>query len=134
MEDFVIYYIAFRLKQLGFNEKCNHTYDPNGNLCENTEDDYNISPYHDFNNETYGVPIGHISAPTIHQALKWLRLTKNIVIWPYSPTFPVEDVCKNWQYELWVNAEDKTPKAEPVFKSPENAIMAGLLYAINTLF
>ena len=141
MEDFILYKSALKLKELGFAEKCNHTYDTNGQLLEWTEDDYNQSPYHDFNNEIEGVPVGHISAPTVMQAVNWLREKKNIRIWPYCPIEYVPnldwdmEVCipNNWRYELYVDNKDKAPVPEIDYETPEAAMNGAINHVCEKL-
>lgn len=86
MEDFVTYEQSVKLKELGFNWKCNHFYcQPKGKelrMIEYIPMDFMDSQYHDFNNpETWSDKnVNTPSAPTLTQVAKWLRDVKGIAL------------------------------------------------------
>lgn len=82
--EFVTFEIAKKLKEKGFNHGCLSYYGVSGALCPNSIDICNIQSqeldYRDFLNRfNESNSIGLIDAPTISQALKWLR-EKDIII------------------------------------------------------
>lgn len=136
-EDFVTYEQADTLKGLGFNLKCNYAYsNENKELIENIEDDYNISPYHDFNNETYGVSTNHISAPTLSQVQKWLYKTFGLCI-----ITSINNVDKYWIFIIKqvVFLPNNKPysigriKKESNFITPEEALSKGITECLKLL-
>ena len=129
-EDFVTYDQAVRLKELGFNWKCNHTYDnATQKRHEHTEDDYYVSPYHDFNNETYGVPLGHISAPTLSLAQKWLRETKNLIV----ETNVVAYVSNQYRPRLVRKGVDEYHIDYPLEETYDKALETGITKALEII-
>lgn len=78
MEDFATYEQAIKLKELGFNEPCNHLYNING-LEENIEAAHNYTTYIHWNSCNTSL---FVAAPTLYQVQKWLMKKHNIKIIP----------------------------------------------------
>lgn len=90
MEDFVTYNQAVKLKELGFDWKCNHLYS-----IENPNNIIRTSHYH---NEA--IITDTILAPTLSQAQKWLREVKSVKVY-IKPLFSLEE------YEYWISFQFK---------------------------
>lgn len=84
-EDLVTYEQAVKLKELGFDWKCNHFYNQSEGqeleMVEYVPWDFVDFNYHDFNDptifgDTYNGKV--TSAPTLAQVQKWLREVKQI--------------------------------------------------------
>lgn len=124
MEDFVTFEIAKKLKNLGFEESTYHYY--NIDDIRYCRDDYpsnhNGDPLREF----------EISAPTISQALKWLRdkFFLHISQKPYA--------CKDglmWMYEIRkFNKRIVLVIANKTgFVEEEEASLAGIEYVLDNL-
>lgn len=116
-EDYVTYEQAMKLKDLGFDWKCNYYYEGNGNhptLHESTQfymrsaSPYVSEFYHNFNDPTnkHGQPVNpQCSAPTISQAQKWLREVKETEV---IVNFINEGIYNYIIYGKYVNINSKT--------------------------
>lgn len=110
-DDFVTLEQAIKLKEFGFDYKCNHYYkvDEKSLLFENyaiysvEELDHVSSAYEDLNNNH-----GCISAPTLAQVQKWLREVKHIYLF-----VTMEDSCYYWYIgkEFQIGNHDSYEKA-----------------------
>lgn len=146
MENFVTFELAKKLKEKGFREEC---------LCHYIGNDlvYNIeSPiannqlwfsHNKFDNIWHR---DNIDAPTISQALKWLRNEKKIFVAinigycyetdaiPFQTNPNMEPILKGYYYGIWEldNLNDKNAHSE-YFESPELAAIAGIEYVLDNL-
>jgi hypothetical protein len=97
-EDFVTYELAVKLKEKGFDEPCYGYYHCNGGndsfeLCGNGDRDFLNSK------NQY-----RVAAPTISQALKWLREEKKIyIVIAVNPTLSTKDKIA-YYYQVYSNS------------------------------
>lgn len=139
MEDFVPYWLAVKLKEKGFKEKCYAYYFPtNHELC------YNINQlrggilydclysYNSFPKEV--VTSDFIDAPTISQVLMWLREKKKIfVILSISPLIN-EEVKWSWDTGCFDNKKTfRWRDGNYGYDSYEQAAIAGVNYCLDNL-
>lgn len=125
-EDYVSFEIAKLLKEKGFNERVKSYYTESGlegymlalKATKNTELDN-----------------GFISRPTIQTAMKWLRETHNLFVFP----FPQMNTNKFWAeiYQLsnnqeWTNLYCETIDLED-YSSYEQACEAAIKYCLENL-
>lgn len=137
-EEFVTFRIAKKLKEKGFQEECLLYYTDTGSIFSNSIDTYDRPnqelDYSDFqkcfNN---GNSIGLVDAPTISQALKWLREEKerHIEIYMYHN-------CYLWEiYNTKIYDADLSQKSEKYseieYETYEQAALAGIEYTIDKL-
>lgn len=127
MDDYVSFEIAKKLKEKGFQEEC---------LCHYNDVDlvYNIeSPIS--NNQLWFCHnkydnIWHrdnYDAPTISQVLKWLRIDKEIMVFPvYSKN------TSKWYCSI-VNADSLDTYNLSLSDSYELAVVAGIEYVLDNL-
>ena len=108
-EDYVSYEVAKLLKEKGFDEKTLSYYEDNV-LCHGDWFEWNRSP------------LGHIAAPTLQLAMKWLREEKRISIIiefdltkrGYCPYVHQLDYDMDWVVKWRVNTPMKYEKAVEV--------------------
>ena len=108
-EDYVSYEVAKLLKEKGFDEKTLSYYEDNV-LCHGDWFEWNRSP------------LGHIAAPTLQLAMKWLREEKRISIIiefdltkrGYCPYVHQLDYDMDWVVKWRVNTPIKYEKAVEV--------------------
>lgn len=136
MEDFVTYDLAVKLKEKGFKEKCvayywekinEHT--PSFVVEDNIPDDgICIIDLLSEHNKAEWSPF--IDAPTICQALKWLRETKNIEV---VASFSYKN--KVWGYQVgdMTLLEDSILSYDYSFPTYEEAALAGIEYVLDNL-
>jgi hypothetical protein len=135
--EFIDFSIAKQLKEKGFTCKPFAMYDKNGELYDLcTSADYYISSsgckynyrcyydYEDFGENDY-------IAPTISQALKWLR-EKQFIIVPVPQFFDSVGNCVSWNCDVW--AGDNYWECCQDKKSYEEAVVAGIIYSLENLF
>lgn len=139
-EDFAPFELAVKLKEKGFREKCLLHYESTGGFYSNSIDTYDRPnqelDYSDFLkcfNE--GNSIGLIDAPTISQALKWLREEKLILI----GLSPMQEYGGDEVIE-WCSTVYKADKQgglswqeEFYYQSYEQAALAGIEYVLDNL-
>ena len=119
MEDFVTYDQAIKLKELGFDLKCNHLYS-----IENPNNIIRTSHYH---NEA--VITDTILAPTLSQAQKWLREVKGVKVY-IKPLFSSEE------YECWISFKFQGYGSDEDYgikKTWESALSIGIDEAIKII-
>lgn len=111
--EFVTLELSKKLKEKGFREEVNAYYDKWGELCE-------FHPALDMNDSDYKA-----SAPTISQALKWLREEKKIHI----------GIFPQWQYTVydmrcnpWIGRSDMQN-----YDDYTKAVIAGIEYCLDNL-
>ena len=139
MEDFVTYEQAVKLKELGFNEPCNHLYDSIKILEENIEAAHKkvnechiYTSYINWNSCDTSL---FVAAPTLYQVQKWLMKEHNIKVIP--------NYVKNNFYTckmFWVDSqgfEQFTQCEENPYvinlESYEKALSVGIDFAIKYL-
>lgn len=120
-EDFVTYDLAVKLKEKGFNVECHAYYEPLKHCL-------NLSRVLQTNSLTENYNC--ITAPTISQVLKWLRLEWEIFIHI--------DVRINleWYYEVWSVKDKLSVLGNVPFNknnSYEQAAIEGIEYVLNNL-
>jgi hypothetical protein len=134
MEDFVTFEIAKKLKEKGFRDKCYKHYYPDS-------PDWFLSSYLECNNYS-----DYVDAPTISQALKWLREEKKMYIEPCiladgdtDADSKVINIYTYWSYSIthiesgdmiyfeYEHIDDKR------FDSYEQAALAGIEYVLDNL-
>ena len=147
-EYFVTYNQAVILKELGFDELCDHYYVPCTQIItENTEDDYNISNYRDFNHDRYMTDIqGNtlISAPTLAQVQDWLRIvhriyiTSDIYFSDYRNGYYIDKAMYGYIYVDFrkdgrANRISSSYNRNKKYNFPEKAISAGIDECLSLL-
>lgn len=121
-EDFVTYEQAVKLKELGFNYKCNHLYS-----IENPNNIIRTSNYHN-----KAVITDTILAPTLSQVQKWLREVKGISIEPISCGFDDNDNAV-WSSFICLLKSKKENNQTALFKSYEQALSEAIDKALEIL-
>ena len=127
MEDFVSFEIAKKLKEKGFSLEKTEIY---GKF----DSDGLFHPQLYFNYiET--MDCDEIIAPTISQALKWLREEKNIVF-GITPMQEMDGDYLSWCITIYKVADDGyglSFKEELYYDSYESVALAGIKYALDNL-
>jgi hypothetical protein len=142
MEDFVTFEIAKKLKEKGFNEECLAYYTTEYTLYNNvitlTDDKYLCVSDIDYeeslvsHNSIKYTNGNYVDAPTISQALKWLREEKKIYV-------ALDFFRLNGNIEIWWTysiryIEDDTTSSEICKqKSYEQAALEGIKHVLDTL-
>lgn len=132
MAEFVTFKISKKLKEKGFPQRKKNT------LAMYNEDGewFSLARYLDVDEYSFDDFDEHdCVAPTISQALKWLREQKNITIemFLYNGTYSycvksVTKICEDCSHQ-WLN--DDT--ADEEYDSYEEAALAGIEYVLNNL-
>ena len=123
-EDYVSFDTAKLLKEKGFNDVPVYTY-------YLSYGGFYLSPMAVTNKKLYAQ--GHIAAPTLQMAMKWLREVHNLEIYPYHDMFQENNKwwygiekftkgCSNCQYE-----------EEPIYSTYEEACEAAVKYCLENL-
>lgn len=147
-EHYVSYSQAVKLKELGFDWKCDRFYDGNKRLLESSifSRTYRVSDYwHNFNeydrdNHRQSLYVS-CSAPRLDQAQAWLREHYGIYVSanPYSDYSKDADgrICDEWyfwSFELMrVPSGEFMDDANGEYKSYEQALCAGIDAALELL-
>ena len=123
-EDYISFEVAKLLKEKGFDEiKCNTCYKWNGNFCNNRRSMSGID-----NEICY-------QAPTLQMAMKWLRETHNLFVFP----FPQMNTNKFWVeiYQLSNSQEWENLYCESIdlqdYPLYEQACEFGIRYCLEKL-
>lgn len=143
-EDYVTYDQAVKLKEMGFDWGCAYCYEK-GRLTSNYNfvseflgfiDNYKILT----ENLTYSVNkncpnIDVFDAPTLSQAVKWLREVKGILV-VCTPeeeyyNYNFKYLTGNWICELWRGKEDNWNPTEKVYQTYEDALSDGINEALK---
>lgn len=139
MEDFVTFEIAKKLKEKGFREKCLAYYDVEDNvgllynmqysdkLCPCQYTDLLVSYNSDAISSDLDTSGNCIDAPTISQALKWLRKEKKIHI---CVDF---DGDMNWYYQIAIYGSTDIAADGYGYNGYEEAILCGIEYVLDNL-
>lgn len=122
-KNFVTVEQAKLLKELGFDQYCDHVY--------NSEGTFHITNILSFD---YRERNNYYGAPTLSQVQEWLRVEKNVLIYPYPDSNYGEDIngiiihylTDIWDYELWINGKDETPCNSCRFTNPREALLNGI--------
>ena len=123
-EDYVSFDTAKLLKAKGFNDVPVYTY-------YLSYGGFYLSPMAVTNKKLYAQ--GHIAAPTLQMAMKWLREVHNLEIYPYHDMFQENNKwwygiekftkgCSNCQYE-----------EEPIYSTYEESCEAAVKYCLENL-
>lgn len=123
-EDYVSFDTAKLLKEKGFNDVPVYTY-------YLSYGGFYLSPMAVTNKKLYAQ--GHIAAPTLQMAMKWLREVHNLEIYPYHDMFQENNKwwygiekftkgCSNCQYE-----------EEPIYSTYEESCEAAVKYCLENL-
>lgn len=144
-EDYVSYPLARKLKEAGFDWECRAVWHFDGEEY-NFILDYGATFMHpkDIPHwNTSKVWGSHIySAPTLAQAVKWLREVKDyiIVVYPSTDFSDFNDVMEpfldgKWFFELWVKANRISLKetASVDYPTYESALSSGISAALEIL-
>ena len=86
-EDYVSFEVAKLLKEKGFDEKCHMCWDEVTKIMESA-DEYATNS---------GLLATYISAPTLQMAMKWLRDTYSLEIYPFHAYCEYND---EWWFEI----------------------------------
>lgn len=127
-EDYVSLQVAKLLKEKGFNEICSAAY---------SIEDENINPlfYGTFQNNGDGYVAGHIAAPTLYEAQKWLWNNHRILVTaflnnpfsePYGFVWTIQDAKK--EFDSYRNIISQN-----VYRSYQEAMNAGILEALKMI-
>ena len=133
MEDYVSFEQAVRLKELGFDWKCNHYYDTQTKEFLpvdwfDYDGDVDADDLYD-NNPPKDIISYRVSAPTLAQAQKWLRDVKKILIL-------IDILRKNEKIFYWKIFNSETfwiYSSDPDFDTYEQALSAGIDKALQIL-
>lgn len=122
-EDFVTYYQAEKLSNLGFDLKCIAYYD---------EEDFEYADkYDNYNSERYRYNL--ISAPTLAQAQKWLRKVKDIIIGVDFDNYDNKFTCHCYKKVRTIYGSKLVLKDGNDFDTYEQALSAGIDAALELL-
>lgn len=134
-EDYVTREIAVKLKEKGFKEGCFGYYMPFGDA----ELIFNQTPYRGAASEdcmySYNslpsecVGSDFIDAPTISQALKWLRVMWKVVVTPEYLFTEYDD----WFFNIRIIGRYGEYESDEMYSSYEKAAIAGIEYVIDKL-
>lgn len=134
--EFVNFELAKKLKEKGFKEKCLLHYTSTGSFYSNEIDTYDrpnqLLDYSDFLKcFNDGNSVGFIDAPTISQALQWLREEKEI----YISIFVDDDSDCPVTYEIWKDKECVCSHQGEYFtmKEWQKCELRAIEYVINNL-
>jgi hypothetical protein len=123
-EDYVSFEVAKLLKEKGFDEKTLSYYEDNV-LCRGDWFEWNRSP------------LGHVAAPTLQMAMKWLREVHNVFIYiePFITTSGLQGYkpyCTKIGGEfMWINPLRKYSNTSS--DTYEDAVEAALKYSLENL-
>ena len=131
MEDFVSYDIAVKLKEKGFKEQCLAYYSKDSDFYYNTSYGLDMGyAFKSFNSRPNHICGKRIDAPTISQALKWLRENKKLHVSIMTFMFRA-----GWCYEVVRLGEN--PKLVAAHRNSyntyEKAALAGANYCLENL-
>ena len=130
MEDFVTYEQSVKLKELGFDWKCNHYYDTSELINECT--DSNISNYNNFNGTSFIEEIS--SAPTLAQAAKWLRTKIDIYVEIFYEKIDIDKkIVDTWRTTINKMSTYYAETLMEKFHSHEEALSAGIDKALKII-
>lgn len=122
MENYVTFEQAVKLKEFGFDWRCNHYYqDNNQSLHPNFYRDFNK---HDklYTDDEELKKVTLSSAPTLSQAQKWLREVKNIVVLVTCNL----DYEKGHEWYWFVDKDFDIEDPEHKYSTYEQALSAGI--------
>ena len=130
----VSYETAKKLKEVGFDWRCNIGYSFEGKLVESS---YLNSKIKDkiflFNNSDNK---NAYSAPPLALVQKWLREVHNIIIisYPSLEFYNVTDDISDdfWNYQIW-NTYENISIEDNSFKTYEEALSAGIIEALKLI-
>ena len=120
-EDYVSFDTAKLLKEKGFNDVPVYTY-------YLSYGGFYLSPMAVTNKQLYAQ--GHIAAPTLQMAMKWLR-EKRIFITLNIIGFNLNDLPV-WNFDIWRNNNHEY-RSSDYFDSYEQACEAGIKYCLENL-
>lgn len=130
MEDFVTFNLAKKLREKGFKDNCIGYYDYEGEFHYNYESAISNKEIYFCHNKYDN--IWHrdlVDAPTISQVLKWLRKEKEIYL-EIVIVIDTEYMCDIYK----VNPRPiECLGSTEYFKTPEQAALAGIEYALDNL-
>ena len=141
MEDFIPFEIAKKLKEKGFRDECLAYYTPYGGILNFNTINVDRRPsgytmnFAEFY-ECYNCYVeNNIDAPTISQALKWLREEKKIVITILPSTFDSATSLSNYYYVIYDVKEYFWDKYEyqQSFETYEECEIKAIEYALDNL-
>lgn len=142
-KDVVSYELAKKLQEKGFVEQCVCYYDMRGELGYNIENPISDRMLYSWNKDKTSWNGGNCDAPTISQALRWLRDAKRLSIEPFYGTVRignhiVDDMIKPcWRccvvpVDFYGFRCDKAA-FDVEFESWEDAMTSGIEYALDYL-
>ena len=124
-EDFVTYEQAVKLKELGFDWKCNHWYHP-------LEPEKIIECQTYCNHNSFERPY---SAPTLAQVAKWLRDVKGLIIYSEPRFYKGKKPLLGYEYHLF-NKKDgyySHIESETIYDTYEEALSEGINEALELI-
>lgn len=134
-KEFVTFELAKKLKEKGFLEKCVASFSPDYGIFEfNKIDPHGITDSYELNVNIKGFKrcynyceCNNFDAPTISQALKWLREKKEIMVSPIYSTNTSKWYC------VVVNADSLEQYKLSLFDSYELAVLEGIEYVLDNI-
>ena len=126
-EDYVSFEVAKLLKEKGFNGLCNSYYD-----CFTTDNFHSGCEPIDFNSiDTKIRKI--VSAPTLQMAMKWLRNTFHLEIYPFHDAIQENN---DWWYRIEQHSKGCSlteHESDAIYKTYEEACEAAIKYCLENL-
>lgn len=139
MEEFVTYEQSVKLKELGFDEMCNHYYE-NGKLYEGFVDededpDPDINPDYPTAYGNYNFMKQTFSAPTLAQAQKWLREVQGIIICVGPRFYKNKRPIRGYDYYLFDKDDGYYShiESEAVYDTYEESLSEGINKALELI-
>ena len=123
-EDYVSFDTAKLLKEKGFNDVPVYTY-------YLSYGGFYLSPMAVTNKNLYAQ--GHIAAPTLQMAMKWLREVHNLEIYPYHDMFQENDKCWYGIEKFTKGCSNCQYEEEPIYSTYEESCEAAVKYCLENL-
>jgi len=137
-EDYVSFEVAKLLKEKGFDEKCQCSYRKKlvNNKIVDEEELFISANLMLTNSELENKPYGHIvycSTPTLQMAMKWLRNTFYLEIYPFHDAIQESN---DWWYRIEYHSKGCSlikDESDAIYKTYEQACEAAIKYCLENL-